>query len=247
MALIPGTLPTDTCYGTPQDLLELFAQFLDIPAVALQSKVFFSTTAPTDPTSIWIDTNTPTNPILKLYVPGATPSPWKNYIQSVLDNTPGVSAATNDYAVIGDTSDSNLLKVTTISSILSLVPASAPPDGSVTAVKLNGGQTGSAPIFGVRAWVLYNSDSQSITASGNVSSVTYTSAGRFTVNFSTSLPANYTVAGGGPRDIGSTGVDPGVIYQYLDSGRSTGSCDIGFRDLNNVHRESKNASVVFLG
>ena len=29
MALVPGTLPPDACYGTPQALLELFAQYLD--------------------------------------------------------------------------------------------------------------------------------------------------------------------------------------------------------------------------
>jgi hypothetical protein len=35
MPLIPGSLPPDTCYGTPQSLLELFAQYLDaIPSAS---------------------------------------------------------------------------------------------------------------------------------------------------------------------------------------------------------------------
>jgi hypothetical protein len=39
MALIPGTLPSDTCYGTPQDLLELFAQYLDVPAFSFNTNI----------------------------------------------------------------------------------------------------------------------------------------------------------------------------------------------------------------
>jgi hypothetical protein len=251
MALIPGTLPTDTCYGSPQDLLELFAQFLDIPAVALQSKVFFSSSAPTDPTSIWIDTNTPTNPILKLYVPGATPSPWKSYLQSVLDNTPGVGVlATNDNVVIGDTSNSNLLKLTTVSSILSLVPASAPPNGSVTAIKLDGGQSGSAPIFAVRAWVIYNQVTATLLGSGNVSSITDVGTlGRFTVNFGTAFTSlNYAVVGSGQRSVGSpAGIDPNIMNVYLPGGRALGSCNIIFNDVSNTTAESPDASVLFLG
>lgn len=39
MALVPGTLPTGTCYGTPQDLLELFAQYLDLPSFTVSTVV----------------------------------------------------------------------------------------------------------------------------------------------------------------------------------------------------------------
>ena len=250
MALIPGTLPTDTCYGTPQDLLELFAQFLDIPAVALQSKVFFSTTAPTDPTSIWIDTNTPTNPILKLYVPGATPSPWKNYLQSAIDNTPGVSAAATDYAVIMDASDSYVLRVATVNSIIALVPPSAPPNNTVTAIKLDGGQYGSAPIFAVRAWVIYNQVTATLLGSGNVSSITDVGTlGRFTVNFGTAFTSlNYAVVGSGQRSVGSpAGIDPNIMNVYLPGGRALGSCNIIFNDVSNTTAESPDASVLFLG
>jgi hypothetical protein len=47
MALIPGTLPNDTCYGTPQDLLELFAQYLDTPAFSLNTYITNLATATT--------------------------------------------------------------------------------------------------------------------------------------------------------------------------------------------------------
>lgn len=43
-----------------------------------------------------------------------------------------------------------------------------------------------------RAWVQYNSTSQTVNASFNVSSVTYNGTGDITINFSTSLPdGNY--------------------------------------------------------
>lgn len=78
--------------------------------------------------------------------------------------------------------------------------------GAVSAGKLDGAQTGSAPIFGVRAWVNFNglndsSNAASLTntnrfirASGNVSSVLRNALGDYTVNFTTAMPnANYAV------------------------------------------------------
>jgi hypothetical protein len=68
MSLIPGTLPSGACYGTPQDLLELFAQYLDVPAFAVSSKVLYSGTSPMPNTDfVWVDTAGGTTPILKLY------------------------------------------------------------------------------------------------------------------------------------------------------------------------------------
>lgn len=77
--------------------------------------------------------------------------------------------------------------------------SSAIADGAVSAAKLNGAQTGSAPIYGCRAWVLFNgtkdttgatstaNTNRQILASGNVSSVTRTAAGTYTVNFTTAM------------------------------------------------------------
>jgi hypothetical protein len=55
------------------------------------------------------------------------------------------------------------------------------------------------PEFKCRAWVNFNGvGTVAIRASGNVSSVTRTDAGRYTVNFATAMPdANYVVAGSG--------------------------------------------------
>ena len=65
---------------------------------------------------------------------------------------------------------------------------------SVTAPKLDGAQTGSAPIFGVRAWglVANNGSTATLTAGGNVASVSRVGVGTVTINFTTALPnANY--------------------------------------------------------
>lgn len=53
-----------------------------------------------------------------------------------------------------------------------------------------------------KAWVNYNAVTQTISSSFNVSSVTYTSAGFFTINFTTAMPnANYSLVGtAGYRD-----------------------------------------------
>ena len=76
-------------------------------------------------------------------------------------------------------------------------PTGGIADGSITAPKLSGAQTGSAPIFGVRAWVNFNgTGTVAINGSGNVSSVIDNGTGDYTINFATALPnANYAVSG----------------------------------------------------
>ena len=104
-------------------------------------------------------------------------------------------------------------------------------NGSISASKLDGAQTGSAPIFGCRAWVSFdgkrneadtgastNGANVKIRASGNVSSVLKHAVGEFTVNFTVPMADNgYAItgtAGGGldntnARIIGSGGTtDP---------------------------------------
>lgn len=62
--------------------------------------------------------------------------------------------------------------------------------------------SGSAPLYGCRAWVNFNgTGTVAIRASGNVSSITDNGAGDYTVNFSSNMPdANYSVSGSGNRD-----------------------------------------------
>jgi hypothetical protein len=60
-------------------------------------------------------------------------------------------------------------------------------DANITAAKLNGAQTGDAPIFGVRAWVSFSGGTASIAATinqaGNVDSVVRNATGRYTITF----------------------------------------------------------------
>lgn len=78
-------------------------------------------------------------------------------------------------------------------------------DANITAAKLNGAQSGSAPIYGCRAWVSFDGTKDTtgatstantnrlIRASGNVTSVLRNGTGDYTVNFTTAMPdANYS-------------------------------------------------------
>ena len=66
--------------------------------------------------------------------------------------------------------------------------------GAVTAAKVDGAQSGSAPIYGARAWVNFAGATGTINASGNVSGVTRNSTGTYTITFSTAMAdANYSV------------------------------------------------------
>lgn len=64
-------------------------------------------------------------------------------------------------------------------------------DANVTAAKLDGAQSGSAPIFGVRAWVKFSVSGGVVTfnAGGNISSggVVRNSTGNYTITFDTAM------------------------------------------------------------
>jgi hypothetical protein len=74
-------------------------------------------------------------------------------------------------------------------------------NANVTAAKLDGAQTGSAPIYGARAWASFDGftgTTATIKASGNIATVVRNSVGRYTVTFTTAMTdANYAVVWGG--------------------------------------------------
>ena len=89
------------------------------------------------------------------------------------------------------------------------------PISYVTAESLDGAQSGSAPIYGARAWVNFNgTGTVAIRSSGNVSSITDNNTGDYTVNFTTAMPdANYSfVATSGDGTSGSTSVSGTFTY-----------------------------------
>jgi hypothetical protein len=88
---------------------------------------------------------------------------------------------------------------------------------SITAAKLNGAQSGSAPIYGARAWVNFNgTGTVDINSSGNVSSITDNGVGDYTINFETAMPnANYSVVGTTNNATGNGGRPIVVIAKTL--------------------------------
>ena len=93
-------------------------------------------------------------------------------------------------------------------------------DGSITAPKLNGGQTGSAPIYCARAWVNFNgTGTPAIRSSGNVSSITEWGTGRYTVNLTTAVNnINGAVVSGGSEGDATVGDHNQWVSSYLSSG-----------------------------
>lgn len=85
-------------------------------------------------------------------------------------------------------------------------------NAAITAAKLDGAQSGSAPIYAARAWVNFNgTGTVAIRGSANVSSITDSGTGAYTVNFTNAMPdANYCTNVTGTHDSGSY-VSFGVI------------------------------------
>jgi hypothetical protein len=78
----------------------------------------------------------------------------------------------------------------------SATTASTVSNSAITAAKLDGNQSGSAPIFGVRAWANINGTvgSVSVRQGGNVSGVVRNQLGRYTITFSTPMQdTNYAI------------------------------------------------------
>lgn len=98
--------------------------------------------------------------------------------------------ATN--AVTTNAIAANAITANAIAANAITTPAIA--DSAITAPKLNGGQTGNAPIFGIRAYGAYNGTTQSILNSGNIASITRNSVGIYTVVMTTPMGnSNYCV------------------------------------------------------
>jgi hypothetical protein len=99
-----------------------------------------------------------------------------------------------------ENSTSSTTGVTTAKIADSNVTTAKLANASVTAAKLDGSQSGSAPIYGVRAWVNFNGVGTAvIREKGNVASVTRGStAGLYTITFPTATPmpdTNYAIVG----------------------------------------------------
>lgn len=65
---------------------------------------------------------------------------------------------------------------------------------AVTGPKMAGNQSGSAPIYGARAWAVFDGTTAVVAASGNVTGIVRNSAGVYTVTLTTAMSdANYAI------------------------------------------------------
>jgi hypothetical protein len=124
------------------------------------------------------------------------------------------------------------------------ISAGGLPDAIITAPELSGAQTGSAPIYGCRAWVNFdgtrneadtgastNGANVKIRASGNVTSVLKNATGDYTITFTTAMPdANYAYTHGAAQTATGTGMTTGYsntvfftasTFRFLVAGASS--------------------------
>jgi hypothetical protein len=104
--------------------------------------------------------------------------------------------------------------------------------------------SGSAPSYSARAWVKFNGvGTVSITASGNVTSITDNGTGDYTVNFTTALvDANYALAATCDADT----TNGAVCYMNSVSAPTTTTCRLATKLLNgtSVDRDRIMASFI---
>lgn len=144
------------------------------------------------------------------------------------------------------------VKIEDSSSTTTGVTTAKIADGNITAPKLSGGQIGSAPIFGCRAWVVFDmtrnasggfdtlNTNRFIYSSGNVGSVTKIDTGRFQVNFTTAMPnANYMYFGSGRSNTGDNSGDV-----TIGRPNSTGSAD-GAKTTSSIKLDVIDAAASF--
>jgi hypothetical protein len=237
MALIPGSLPSDTCYGTPQELLELFAQYLDIPAFAVSSKVLYSGTSPYPNTDfVWIDISGTDTPILKLYneVTGTyenypfsgqtSPTGSEKLISTKVDATTPLTGS--EYVLVAQ---NGILKKVTSSNIL-------PSSGSITYPMLSTSATEANNVAKrtAKTWVNFNGiGTVTIRDDFNVSTVADNGVGDYTINFSAALSSSsYCVTGCATHDNGS--YTSAVLIDRDNSGMQAGSCRINLINFSSV-------------
>jgi|688.fasta_scaffold60897_3 hypothetical protein len=152
---------------------------------------------------------------------------------SVIGRTSNTDGAPADIAAA---TDGHVLRRSGTSIGFGTLAAGAIADALITAAKLDGVaknssgtnlSVGTAPAFGCRAWVTFATNG-TITAAGNVSSVSKTDAGEYTITFATAMPdANYVMIGSAFRASDSEKYVVSLRSgSSLASARSSSSCNI---------------------
>jgi hypothetical protein len=201
MSLIPGTLPSDSCFGTPQEVLELFAQYLDIPAFAVSSKVLYSDTSPLPSTDfIWIDTTGSQNNVLKIY--NTVASTYQEYPLTGTAGSPN-TLIDGKGTIPAALTSSNQVLVSVTGVLYRATLAQISTGLSITFPTLSNDATASLNVASrvAKAWVIFDgalatspASATGIRASFNVSSILKNPGlGDYTVNFPAGVfaDANY--------------------------------------------------------
>ena len=116
--------------------------------------------------------------------------------------------------------------------------------------------SGTAPSYGIRAWVNFDASSgtPTINGSGNVSSITDNGVGDYTINFTTALPnANYAVVGGTNSSGSTTSMASIAIHSSSATGAPTTKTTsavrigVGYVPGGTTNIDMSNISVMVIG
>ena len=133
-------------------------------------------------------------------------------------------------------------------------------NGAITAAKLDGAQTGSAPIYGCRAWANFNGTRNStdtgasvnggnvlIRASGNVSSVRKDATGKYTVTFTTNMQdANYAAVATGSNN-SADGRQSSIEVDHVSGGQTTSQLGISTSNGSGIRTDTATVCVAVFG
>jgi hypothetical protein len=148
-------------------------------------------TAGSDTTSFVIFSGTATGNIALNTDTGLTYNPSTNILGATISGSAASWTTGRTISLTGDVTGTSAA----FNGTANLSFATTLANGVVAAANLDGAQTGTAPIYGTRAWVNFNGTGTiAIRADGNVSSITDGGVGIYTINFTTAMPnANYCV------------------------------------------------------
>tara|TARA_R100000152_G_C6781735_1_gene216967 strand:+ start:6043 stop:6747 length:705 start_codon:yes stop_codon:yes gene_type:complete len=150
-----------------------------------------------------------------------------------LPSAGGIYESDGSTEILTESSGAVSLKNTAIDSTVTM-------SANQSAVKTAINASGSAPIYACRAWVNFNgSGTVSVTASGNVSSITDNSTGNYTVNFATAMSdADYCVTFGAPR------FNPGNPVFVFQEDANTARTTSAFRMWTNQNASSYDLALI---
>ena len=153
---------------------------------------------------------------------GGTSAPqWANFIVNLTNQSIGILQPANGGTGISSPGTSGNVLTSEggswVSSPLNIL------DGSIGTTKLSGGQTGAAPIFGIRAWVNFDGSSYdvsgncSVRGEGNIATVVRSAAGKYLVTLSDALAnSNFAVLGTASATSGSN-ANNGITVSHITS------------------------------